>query len=323
MWAKQSFYADHDFPDILFPHPCTRDKLSYIRNKILKSTPSSAKKPRIVVGVDHSDIADGLIRFANEFQENFDVYLDVDPGENRSGFDPNDAGSLEIARKLVACPLLHLRGLYVHGGHSYGSLNAEGIKAIAQLEVDTILRFQEKLRGSGIDVPVLAIGSTPTAIKYSELGAIKINEIHPGNYIFYDAMQVSLGSCRPNQIALTVLCRVMSKYSFPHNRLLIDAGAFALSKDRGAIQFGPVTYGTIVGHPELVVSDIFQEVSIVEAAPGRELKLDDFPVGSLLRIVPNHSCLSAYCYDHLHVVNSRLEVVDQWETCPRHSSSSF
>jgi len=143
--------------------------------------------------------------------------------------------------------------------------------------------------------------------------------MHPGNYILYDSHQVSIGACALADCGSTVLTRVLSKYAEPYPKMLIDAGAFALSKDKGPTHLpGYNTYGLIVGHPNLVVSAISQEIGTISAKEGHSLNLNDFQIGSQLTIIPNHSCMTSYCYEYFFVVDSNNNVLDKWKTCPRH-----
>jgi len=53
-----------------------------------------------------------------------------------------------------------------------------------------------------------------------------------GNYIFFDAFQATLGSCSAADCALTVLAAVIHRDA-GGGKVVIDAGAIALSKDPG------------------------------------------------------------------------------------------
>jgi D-serine deaminase-like pyridoxal phosphate-dependent protein len=92
--------------------------------------------------------------------------------------------------------------------------------------------------------------------------------------------------------------------------MLIDAGALALSKDPGAVHLDKeVVYGTVPGNPHLKLFSISQEHGLITSeAP---IVFDNFPVGSLLHIIPNHSCLTAALFPKYHVVEEN-RVVDEW-----------
>jgi D-serine deaminase-like pyridoxal phosphate-dependent protein len=106
-----------------------------------------------------------------------------------------------------------------------------------------------------------------------------------GNYVFYDRQQVNCGACSTDDIAATVLARVVGAY--PHNNhFLIDAGALALSKDLAPPHTG---YGGIRGHPQLEVVKVTQELGKVSTADGSPVDFARFPVGSLVEVLPNHN----------------------------------
>ncbi len=85
--------------------------------------------------------------------------------------------------------------------------------------------------------------------------------------------------------------------------MLIDAGALALSKDQGATHLNKIIqYGHILGHPELSITGLSQEHGFVESdAP---ISFHEFPLGSALRIIPNHSCLAAALFPVYHIVEN-------------------
>jgi D-serine deaminase-like pyridoxal phosphate-dependent protein len=133
-----------------------------------------------------------------------------------------------------------------------------------------------------------------------------VTEARPGNYAFYDFMQVGLGSCGVRDCAATVLASVVSARK-GEDRCVVDAGALALSKDAGLPRqdtmgetFADYPAGVLDREARLV--SLSQEHGILSAAR---------PVGSRVRILPNHSCLTAACFDEYQVVRGE-EVVDRW-----------
>lgn len=160
-----------------------------------------------------------------------------------------------------------------------------------------------------------------------------------GNYIFYDVSQMNMNSCAQEDIACFVLASVIGIYK-ERNRILIDAGALALSKDSG-IHYGGQhsAYGLIVGHENLQLVSLSQEVGIIEAKEGHSIDFGQFYIGKLLRIFPNHSCLTAAHYDRYNlliphhfyswslssshlcprfvVIDEQENIIDHWDTCKR------
>ena len=91
-------------------------------------------------------------------------------------------------------------------------------------------------------------------------------------------------------------------------QMLIDAGALALSKDISAQEFQPaVGYGTIADAPakDMAVVACSQEHGFVGA--GDPLPYGNLPIGTRVRVLPNHACITAAAYDRYYVVDSELD----------------
>ncbi|KNC74755.1 hypothetical protein SARC_12706, partial [Sphaeroforma arctica JP610] len=210
-------------------------------------------------------------------------------------------------------------GLYAHAGHSYGVARGEGAKldSIASSEAALITSFADRLKSRGVTCTYISIGSTPTCLA-PILSNSGITDIHPGNNLFLDKQQSLTGTCDVVQdCAGRVVSTVVSAYP-DRDRLVIDAGAMALSKDT-CTEGG---FGEIVGHPNLKIVSASQECSIVECDPSitdaalRQSTLSALGVGSVIQIVPNHACLAAACYQRYAVVDRDDIVVQWWHRCP-------
>jgi D-serine deaminase-like pyridoxal phosphate-dependent protein len=128
-------------------------------------------------------------------------------------------------------------------------------------------------------------------------------------YVFGDLFQASIGSCAVDDIALTVLSTVIS--SRGGGRAVIDAGGLALSKDRSTAATEDAGYGRVCdlhGRPlgEAVVVDVHQEHGEVRGLP------EDLPVGTRVRVLPNHACMTAAAHPGYHVVDGGLDVLARW-----------
>ena len=120
------------------------------------------------------------------------VFVNVNSGGNREGCDVQSSEAIELVQALVKDENLKFAGLYTHGGHSYGVTDeAEKIK-IAEVEASSVHHFAHRLLHEfGIEYPVVSLGSTPTCSLLLSWDHLRqkyplVNEIHPGNYIFYD-----------------------------------------------------------------------------------------------------------------------------------------
>lgn len=133
-----------------------------------------------------------------------------------------------MAEKISSAKYLTLHGLYVHGGHSYNAKTIADLRHYAQLELQTAElymhtlsyvmassrltledRFKAKLEAIGIKVPTVAVGSTPTISQHDLLKGSCVTELHPGNYTMFDAFQCAIGSCKADDIATSVMTRVV------------------------------------------------------------------------------------------------------------------
>ncbi|MCA1634564.1 MAG: alanine racemase [Acidobacteria bacterium] len=242
----------------------------------------------------------------------FDVFLKVDCGYHRCGVEPHLPEARAIPRLICDSPGLRFAGILTHAGHSYHARSREELLDIARHERDSMRDFAAVLRAEGLEVPVVSIGSTPTVTQVDHLEGV--DEVRPGNYIFFDAFQAALGSCAFDDCALTVLAAV-THHDRTRRKIVLDAGAIALSKDRGAVEFDEACgYGRVLDLEGrdlgLRVESLSQEHGAVRVHD--EKLFDSLRVGARVRVLANHSCLTAAQHSHYHVLESG-RIVDRWE----------
>ena len=145
-----------------------------------------------------------------------------------------------------------------------------------------------------------------------------VTEMRPGVYMFGDLDQMFLGSCGRDDIAVSVLASVIG-HNRRAGRILVDAGALALSKDRSANEFDPQTgYGWACDlhcrpfAPALYVADVHQEHGLIAGRDGAAPPYDLLPVGARVRILPNHACMTAAAYGEYQVVGEDQAVEAVW-----------
>ncbi|MCI0430848.1 MAG: alanine racemase [Rhodospirillales bacterium] len=242
----------------------------------------------------------------------FSLLIEIDTGSGRAGVDPGSDLLLDIAQAIVESGA-ELTGVLTHAGHSYEAKGAAALRAVAEEERAGVVAAAERLRQAGFACPRVSAGSTPTAAFAERLTGV--TDMRPGIYMFGDLMQTAIGSCTADDIALTVLTSVIGVYP-ERNLALIDAGSLALSADRGAAAMLPDTGNGWVLDAEgrridgLFVGQVHQEHGFVTArAP---LPFERLAIGTRLRILPNHSCITAAAYDRYHVVEEG-EVVAEWD----------
>ena len=197
-----------------------------------------------------------------------------------------------------------------HGGGSYDAAGDEQLAAHAEMERAGAVDAARALRSAGFACPVVSVGSTPTALSARDLSGV--TEVRAGVYVFQDLVMAGLGVCAVDEIGVSVLASVIGHQS-ERGWLITDAGWMALSRDRGtqsqAVDQG---YGLVVGHEDLVVISANQEHGIIADRHGRRLDPAHFPIGTLLRILPNHACATAAQHDRYHVKDMGDVIGDVW-----------
>ena len=263
---------------------------------------------------DDSDVPDQLNDAAKQANVQLNIFLKVDCGYHRCGVEPTNPEATEIPRRISDASNLRFAGILTHAGHSYNCQTKPELLALAKHERDVMADFGEALRKEIGQVPIVSIGSTPTITSVDHLAGI--DEVRPGNYIFFDAFQATLGSCSLDDCALTVLAAVVHRASGEGDRrkVIIDAGAIALSKDRGPVGLNPdCGYGKVLDLSgkdlNLTVSEMSQEHGIIIAKD--ENIFDRLRVGSRVRVLANHSCLTAAQHSHYNVLEGE-NIVDHW-----------
>jgi D-serine deaminase-like pyridoxal phosphate-dependent protein len=244
---------------------------------------------------------------------NFPMLIELDSGEHRTGVNTEGDELLSIADRMRGSPLV-LIGVLTHAGHSYHAQNTNEVTRIAEDERLCVVRAAQRLREAGHGCRVVSAGSTPTAVHAKSFDGL--TEIRPGVYMFGDLAQVGRGSCSSDRIAVSVLATVIS-HRPEHSRLMIDAGGLALSKDTSAQTYAPNTgYGWVLDElgekrvGDLYVATADQEHGFVE---GTRIPFDQYPVGSRVRVLPNHACMTAAAYREYAVVDGGREIVDVWD----------
>lgn len=272
------------------------------------------KLPRVIAlrrrGVDLSIILDSLDQAravasaCSEHGMRIPVLIEIDCDGHRAGVRPGDPLLIEIGRVLHQGGA-ELRGVMTHAGGSYGSRNVAELEHAAEQERAAVVRCAEELRAAGLPAPVVSVGSTPTAHFARHLDGV--TEVRAGVFVFMDLVMAGIGVCSVDDIAISVLASVIG-HRPDKNQLLIDAGWMALSRDRGTAS-QPIDWGygrvcDVAGRPmgELMVSQANQEHGIIESRDRTSL-VPALPIGTRVRILPNHACATAA--QHLHYIVMR------------------
>jgi len=302
--AEARAFAAHGFDDIMYAVPIERGKFEAV-------TAMNAAGVRLAVITDDVAVPGPLGEAARQADLTIDTYVKVDCGYHRCGVDPEGPALAELAHRIGERTHLRFAGILAHAGHSYKARGAEQILAVARSERDVMVAAAASLAAAGVPVPVVSIGSTPTAVHVDHLAGV--HEVRTGNYAFFDVMQVAIGSCAPDDCALSVLAAVVHR-DVARGKIILDAGGIALSKDAGIADPDGVThYGRVLDLDGrdlgLRVTGLSQEHGVVEVRD--DALLTRLGVGSRVRVLVNHSCLTAAQHVE-YVVCEGTKVVDRW-----------
>ena len=237
-----------------------------------------------------------------------DVLVKVDAGFGRVGVPWEMAP--ELCVEVSKLPGLRLRGVCIHEGSTYREPDVEKRAAMSVEQCERLVRVAEEVRDRGVTVEIVSAGSTPGLA--GALSVDGITEVRPGNYVFYDAMQVGLAVAPLEQCALTVLTRVVS--TARQGGAICDAGSKVLSLDKGAHGLETTSgHGVVVNYDGLNIETLSEEHGWIRFVP--EVSHPDL-AECLLRVVPNHACPVVNNFREVWVVEGD-RVVDRWNVCAR------
>lgn len=263
--------------------------------------------------LDNVDSARAVSRFCQEEHLPIKVMIEIDCDGHRSGLKPQSAEILEVAAALEAPA--KLVGVLTHAGGSYDVDTHEALLIRSRAERDGICHAAQMLRDAGHDISIVSVGSTPTALTDEDLTGV--TELRAGVYVFFDLFQAGVGICKPEDIALSLLVTVIG-HQLEKGWVITDGGWMALSRDRGtANQKVDQGYGLVCDINGQIIDGLWvsganQEHGIISARNPKGFDPKQFPIGTRLRILPNHACSTGAQHPCYCVVNNSLEVKDRW-----------
>ena len=254
--------------------------------------------------LDNAIQAETVAKAARGAGDPIPVLIEIDSDGHRGGLRPDDPNLINIGR------ILHhggakLRGVMTHAGESYTVVGKKEHAKFAEIERAAAVAAAEALRAADLPCPVVSVGSTPTA--HAALDLTGVTELRAGVYVFFDLVMAGIGVCRQEDIALSVLTTVIGHQS-DRGWTLVDAGWMAMSRDLGtANQAVDQGYGIVCDEggtilPDLILLSANQEHGIITRRSGVSSPNPDLPVGTRLRILPNHACATAAQHSHFTVI---------------------
>jgi D-serine deaminase-like pyridoxal phosphate-dependent protein len=247
----------------------------------------------VLLGVDSVDSARQIANAVGMRAGRLGVLIEIDSGHHRSGVRPQDAGALAVAVQDAG---LDVAGLFTFPGHSYSPTARE---SAARDEERALSAAVASLDERGIAARIVSGGSTPS-LEFASSSVL--TEVRPGVYVFGDAQQWELGTIAPEDIALTALATVVSRSP---GHLILDAGSKVLGADRGASSSG---FGRLRDYPDARITALSEHHATVIGV--------DLPLGTRVRVVPNHVCAAVNLADE-YVVHSPGHDLEAWRVDAR------
>jgi D-serine deaminase-like pyridoxal phosphate-dependent protein len=301
---EAEYFFDHGFRDILYA-------VGIVPGKLRRVVELTKRGARLTTIVDSVEAARSVARAVAGSGVRLPTLVEIDSDGHRAGVKPGDKRLFEIAEALDGA----LQGVMTHAGDSYNCATTDAIRTVAARERKAVVECAEALRARGQPCPVVSVGSTPTATFAESFDGV--TEVRTGVYVFQDLVMAGLGVCEIDDIAISVLGTVIG-HQGEKNWVITDAGWMALSRDRGtAKQKVDQGYGVVcdaAGRPldDLIVVDANQEHGIVARRDGGPIDLSQFPLGTKLRILPNHACATAAQHAEYQVLREG-HPVEIWE----------
>lgn len=240
---------------------------------------------------------DVIHRLDKQLQGRVGAYLKIDVGTHRTGIHYNDVASCDICvEALLNARNIEFMGFLAHAGHTYDKRSPSAVKEVYHIAVSGLRDVRNRYNTQKLNLQI-SYGDTPSCSVVEDLS--DVDEIRPGNFVFYDLMQMQIGSCRTDDIAVAMACPVVSVH--PGRREFVIYGGAIHFGTESLIQNGKELYGVSVSagsdtwelcEDAFEVVRLSQEHGVVTVSPSR---IAHIRVGDIALFLPVHACMTAHC----------------------------
>ncbi|MBX7172932.1 MAG: alanine racemase [Pyrinomonadaceae bacterium] len=234
-------------------------------------------------------------KLAKDLKFPVNIFIEIDSGDHRTGLNPDDFENIDrILAEINRFELLTFKGFLTHAGHSYGVRgDKEELAKIHRESVSLVAPLKAKYSAQ-YSYLTISYGDTPNCSVMEDFTGL--DEIRPGNLVFYDVVQTEIGSCTLDQIAVAMACPVVAKNP-DRNEIVIYGGAVHLSKDSMIMPNGAKSFGKVVNLTEkgwetdetgAYLKSLSQEHGVISAP---DEFFEKVQLGDFFGVLPIHSCL--------------------------------
>lgn len=280
------YFAQCGWKNITVAFPFNRLEIEAVNEMVL----SGVALTLLVTDVD-------TVRVINkQLKGSVNLMIELDAGYGRSGVSVDDSEGIKaLAETIEKLENVNFYGLYCHPGNTYHTNSIEEIRQIWAAAIRKVNIVRHNLKSINTDLKV-RMGDTPGCTVVEDMNGV--DEIGPGNFIFYDLVMNYLNVCDESDIAVCVACPVVAKNANT-NQIIIHGGGVHFSKDHlfdGDEQkfFGEMVvleeggWSSII--PDAKLISLSQEHGILQVTPEA---FEEIEVGDVLGFLPIHSCLTA------------------------------
>lgn len=280
------FFAADGWKDITIAIPINLREIDEINDL--------AKIVKLGLIIDSIEAAEFLIK---NIKYPINLWLEINVGQNRSGFDCKNLDEIKKSAKKILSQknnLIILQGILTHAGHSYSCKNKKEIKKLYQNSLAKMNLIKSTIKTKNWQ-PLISIGDTPCCSIIDSFD--EVDEIRPGNFVYYDISQEKTGSCTQKDIAVAIALPVIS-INEARCEAVVYGGAIHLSKEF-IHEKSQDNYGAMVLFKNGKWQPLPKQNKLVKLSQEHGiLKLEnnilkDLKIGDLIYIQPIHSCLSA------------------------------
>jgi D-serine deaminase-like pyridoxal phosphate-dependent protein len=283
-----SYFASDGWTDITIAFPFYSGMIQHLRDL------STICSLRLFV----NSIKD-LEHIQESIQNPVRFYIELDTGYGRSGMSSSNPGPIhELIKASEKFPSCDFYGFYIHDGGTYAARDKKSILKIVQKSTDALQRWKKEYPSARV-----SLGDTPSASVMETFEGI--DECTAGNLVFYDRMQVAIGSCSPDDMALFVELPIAQRFQ-GQNRAIVHGGAVHLSKDSIEIN-GNKIFGQRIdrsGNSIRLVSGSF--LTALSQEHGTLSGIDGLDHDDSVCVAPVHSCLAVNLFSHYETLDGRI-----------------
>jgi D-serine deaminase-like pyridoxal phosphate-dependent protein len=284
--AMARYFASDGWDDITIAIPFNRHEINEL-NQLLEVA-------SVNLVTDNAE----TIEFLNQkLHKPAGIFIEISTGYARTGIPSFAIQAIKTTLDAISNnPMLIFKGFLTHSGHAY---QARSRNEIQNIQYDTLQKMAQLKKQYLPVFPDLeiSVGDTPTCSVSENFQGV--DEIRPGNFVFYDLTQYQLGACNIDDIAVRMHCPVISKQA-SRNEIVIYGGAIHFSKDWLPHYDSKPSYGRIIIRknneaqllgPSSCLSNLSQEHGVIKV---NSKEFQQIEIGDIVEVIPIHSCLTAH-----------------------------